>query len=176
MGIRSEQVLLFGSQAKGTAHEGSGIDLLIISSAWAPYGERERLELLGIAAARILELVQARGATPDEIARHMSWRGNQLDREVDCAMKVNRQMVALKLMDYLHHRITLPQLVEWAEWAVMDADFDARDVNLLREIAGKLGLADVCAFGMTWDDCEGYLSRLGYRASVAVSEVPVAAF
>ena len=55
MGIRSEQVLLFGSQAKGTAHEGSDIDLLIISSAWAPYGERERLELLGIAAARILE-------------------------------------------------------------------------------------------------------------------------
>jgi uncharacterized protein len=70
MGIRSERVLLFGSQAKGTAHEGSDIDLLIISSAWAPYGERERLELLGIAAARILEPVQARGATPDEIARH----------------------------------------------------------------------------------------------------------
>ncbi len=70
MGIRSERVLLFGSQAKGTAHEGSDIDLLIISSAWAPYGERERLELLGIAAARILEPIQARGATPDEVARH----------------------------------------------------------------------------------------------------------
>jgi uncharacterized protein len=70
MGIRSERVLLFGSQAKGTAREGSDIDLVIISSAWAPYGERERLELLGIAAARILEPIQARGATPDEIARH----------------------------------------------------------------------------------------------------------
>ena len=70
MGIRSEQVLLFGSQAKGTAHEGSDIDLLIVSSAWVPYGEHERLELLGIAAARILEPVQARRATPDEIARH----------------------------------------------------------------------------------------------------------
>ena len=70
MGIRSERVLLFGLQAKGTAHEGSDIDLLIISSAWAPYGERERLELLGIAAAQILEPVQARGATPDEVAKH----------------------------------------------------------------------------------------------------------
>jgi hypothetical protein len=105
----------------------------------------------------------------------MSSRDNQLDREVDCAMKVNRQMVALKLMDYLHHRITLPQLVDWAEWAVMDADFDARDVNLLREIVGRLGLADVCVFGMTWDDCEDYLSRLSYRASVTVSEAPVMA-
>lgn len=91
-------------------------------------------------------------------------------------MKVNRQTVALKLTDYLYHRITLPQLVDWAEWAVMDADFDARDMNLLREIVGRLGLADVRAFGMTWDDCENYLSRLGYRARVTVSEVPVAAF
>ena len=58
----------------------------------------------------------------------------------------------------------------------MDADFDARDMNLLREIVDRLGLADVRAFGMTWDDCENYLSRLGYRARVTVSEVPVAAF
>lgn len=70
MGIEYERVLLFGSQAKGTAHEGSDIDLVIISSAWAPYGERERLELLGIAAARILEPIQARGATPDEVTAH----------------------------------------------------------------------------------------------------------
>jgi hypothetical protein len=90
-------------------------------------------------------------------------------------MRVNRQMVALKLTDYLSHRITLSQLVDWAERAVMDADFDARDMNLLREIVGRLGLADVRAFGMTWDDCEDYLSRLGYRVSVTVSEVPVVA-
>lgn len=90
-------------------------------------------------------------------------------------MKVSRQMVALKLADYLHHRITLSQLVDWAEWVMMDADFDARDVNLLREIIGRLGLADVRAFGMTWDDCEDYLSRLGYRVSVTVSEAPVMA-
>jgi hypothetical protein len=90
-------------------------------------------------------------------------------------MRVNRQMVALKLIDYLYHRITLPQLVDWAEGAVMDADFDARDMNLLREIVGRLGLADVRAFGMTWDDCENYLSRLGYRVSVTVSEVPAMA-
>ena len=70
MGIRSERVLLFGSQAKGTAREGSDIDLVIVSAAWEPYSERERLELLGIAAARILEPVQARGATPEEIAAH----------------------------------------------------------------------------------------------------------
>jgi predicted nucleotidyltransferase len=70
MGIHSEQVLLFGSQAAGAAREGSDIDLVIISSAWAPYSERQRLEMLGMAAARILEPIQARGATPDEVTGH----------------------------------------------------------------------------------------------------------
>ncbi len=67
MGIKVEQVLLFGSHATGRAHEGSDIDLFVISSDWAPYNERERLEILGVAAARILEPIQARGATPDEL-------------------------------------------------------------------------------------------------------------
>ena len=67
-GIHCERVLLFGSQAEGRAHEGSDIDLFVISSDWAPYGLRERLEILGVAAARILEPIQARGATPEEVA------------------------------------------------------------------------------------------------------------
>ena len=70
MGIHCERVLLFGSQARGTAREGSDIDLFVISSDWAPYGERERLEMLGIAAARALEPIQGRGITPEEIATH----------------------------------------------------------------------------------------------------------
>jgi hypothetical protein len=68
MGIGVEQVLLFGSQATGTAREGSDIDLIVISPDWEPYNQRERLEMLGVAAARILEPVQANGFTPQEIA------------------------------------------------------------------------------------------------------------
>jgi quercetin dioxygenase-like cupin family protein/predicted nucleotidyltransferase len=67
MGIHVENFLLFGSQATGTATEGSDIDLFVISRDWANYGLRERFEVLGIAAARILEPIQARGVTPDEI-------------------------------------------------------------------------------------------------------------
>lgn len=88
---------------------------------------------------------------------------------------MTRQVLARKLMDYLQHRITLTQLVDWAEWAMMDADFEVRDVSLLREIVGHLGLADVRAFGMSWDDCEDYLSRLGYRVNFTVSEAPALA-
>jgi predicted nucleotidyltransferase len=70
MGIHSQRILLFGSQAQGTANEGSDIDLFVISPDWVRYGDRERFEMLGIAAARILEPIQARGVTPDEIATH----------------------------------------------------------------------------------------------------------
>jgi len=59
--------MLYGSQASGTAHEGSDIDLIVISGDWKKYNYRERLELLGIASARILEPIQAHGFTPSEI-------------------------------------------------------------------------------------------------------------
>jgi predicted nucleotidyltransferase len=67
MGIRPARILLYGSQAAGTAREGSDIDLIVISSDWKKYNHRERLEMLGIASARILEPVQAQGFTPNEI-------------------------------------------------------------------------------------------------------------
>jgi predicted nucleotidyltransferase len=67
MGIHPERVMLYGSQAAGTAHEGSDIDLIVISGDWKKYNYRERLELLGIASARILEPVQAQGFTPSEV-------------------------------------------------------------------------------------------------------------
>jgi hypothetical protein len=68
MGIRVAEVRLYGSQSRGTARPESDIDLIVVSADWAGYNERERLEILGVAAARILEPVQANGFTPEEIA------------------------------------------------------------------------------------------------------------
>jgi len=50
----------------------------------------------------------------------------------------------------------------------MDEEFDNQDFETIREITGRLGLADVREFGLTWEEFEGYLSRLGYRAKVDV--------
>jgi predicted nucleotidyltransferase len=69
LGIHAEQVLLYGSYANGAAREGSDIDLIVISKDWQNLNMRERLELLGVAAARILEPVQAQGFTPAEISQ-----------------------------------------------------------------------------------------------------------
>lgn len=70
MGIHPEKVMLYGSQATGTAREGSDIDLIVISSDWKKFNQRERLEILGVASARILEPVQAQGFTPAEISKN----------------------------------------------------------------------------------------------------------
>jgi predicted nucleotidyltransferase len=68
MGIVVEQTILFGSHARGEAREGSDIDLVIISSAFKNMSTRERLELLGIAAARLWQPIEALGYTPEELA------------------------------------------------------------------------------------------------------------
>jgi len=38
-------------------------------------------------------------------------------------MTITRKTVADKLAAYLHHRLSLAQLVDWAEQAMMDGDF-----------------------------------------------------
>jgi hypothetical protein len=81
---------------------------------------------------------------------------------------ITRDSLASQLRDYLQHRITRTALVNWAENAMMEEEFDERDLDTIRDITSRLGLADVREFGLTWEDCEGYLSRLGYRAKVDV--------
>jgi hypothetical protein len=65
---------------------------------------------------------------------------------------------------------TLAELVDWAESMMMEADFEDQDFETLRDIISRLGLADVKAFGMTWEDSESFLSRLGYHTHIIVTE------
>ena len=81
---------------------------------------------------------------------------------------ITRDSLASQLRDYLQHRITRTALVNWAEHAMMDEEFEDRDLDTIRDITSRLGLADVREFGLTWEDCEGFLSRLGYRTKVDV--------
>jgi hypothetical protein len=82
---------------------------------------------------------------------------------------ITRRIVADKIADYLHGKLSQAELVDWAERAMMDAEFDEADVDLLTDIVGLLGVADVAEFGLRGQDCEDFLRRLGYRAKVIVS-------
>jgi hypothetical protein len=84
-------------------------------------------------------------------------------------MLVTKQIVADRISAYLHHEITLAQLVVWAEQTIADSEFARVDDADLAKIVGRIGVADVRAFGLTWDDCEALLRQLGYRARVEVT-------
>jgi len=81
---------------------------------------------------------------------------------------ITKQTVAEKLTAYLRHELTLAQLVDWAENALMEGEFAGADVDAVRDVVSRLGVADVRAFGLTWEDCEQLLQRLGYRVRVEV--------
>jgi hypothetical protein len=81
-------------------------------------------------------------------------------------MIINRQIVAKKLLSYMQHKINLSQLVDWAENAVMEGRYQENEYKLLSEVLGKLGLADVKAFGLLWDDCIELMHTLGYKVKV----------
>jgi hypothetical protein len=67
LGIGVERVILFGSYAKGHPREDSDIDLIVVSEDFESMNIRERLEVLGIASARIMQPIQAKGYTLQEM-------------------------------------------------------------------------------------------------------------
>ena len=90
-------------------------------------------------------------------------------------MRVASQTVANQLEAYLHREITPAQLVDWAENSLLDGAFAPRDATVLSAVIARLGLADVRAFGLTWEDCEEFLAQLGYAAHVEVMAADSAA-
>ena len=67
LGIRVQKVILYGSYAKGKIRKDSDIDLIVVSGDFKKKILRERLEILGIAAVRLMKPIEAYGVTSDEI-------------------------------------------------------------------------------------------------------------
>ena len=79
---------------------------------------------------------------------------------------ITRTVVGEKLQSYLSGVSTLDETVDWAENALAEADFDAQDADILRDVAARIGLADVKTFGLVWEDChedplKAWLSHAG---------------
>ncbi len=79
---------------------------------------------------------------------------------------ITRATVRDEIIAYLNHALTLAQLVDWAENVMNEGTFDSNDSELLGDVIARIGLADVEDFGLSWDDCYGFLSRLGYKVQV----------
>jgi cobyrinic acid a,c-diamide synthase len=86
-------------------------------------------------------------------------------------MTITKHVVADQIATYLHHEITLAQLVDLSERALMDGEFAEDDAATLSQVVSRLGVADVRAFGLAWDDCEEMLRKLGFAPRVEVVAV-----
>jgi hypothetical protein len=86
-------------------------------------------------------------------------------------MTITKQSVADKIAAYLHHEITPVQLVDWAENAILEGELAEGDAKTLSAVIARLGVADVRAFGLAWEDCEDLLRKLGFSPRVEVVAV-----
>jgi hypothetical protein len=85
-------------------------------------------------------------------------------------MIITKKILAEKIKDYLYHKISLNNLVYWAENVIMNDDFSENDEVVLKNIVSLLGVADVREFGLTLEDCESFLEQLGYKIDFEVTE------
>lgn len=81
---------------------------------------------------------------------------------------ITRETVRDKLQGYLNHRTTIKELVDWAEDAMVDAELDPADVELLGDVIGRIGVADVEGIGLSWEDISSLFSSLGYSVNIEV--------
>jgi uncharacterized protein len=64
--IQVEKLILFGSQASGTAREDSDIDVFVISPGFADKGYWERIDILSEAIYQVFAPIEATAFTPEE--------------------------------------------------------------------------------------------------------------
>ncbi len=85
-------------------------------------------------------------------------------------MIVTKKVAAQKIFSYLNHKVSLDELVNWAETAIMEGNLAEKDMEVLMSVLGQLGLADVRSFGLTWEDCQSLMKKLGYSLQVEMEE------
>jgi hypothetical protein len=54
---------------------------------------------------------------------------------------------------------------------MMDGEFAESDAKTLSAVVARLGVADVRAFGLAWEDCENLLRQVGFSPRVEVVAV-----
>jgi len=82
---------------------------------------------------------------------------------------MTQQTILQKLNEYLNHEITLAQLVDWAETALIEPDIpQSEDADAIMDVLMYLAAADSRGFPLTWDIVTTFVERLGGSLRVSV--------
>lgn len=81
-------------------------------------------------------------------------------------MDITKNQVVEMLLKYINRQMKLSALVDWAEKMMQGADFEDKNIDVIRDVVSHIGLGDVREFGLTWDDCYDFLLKLGYDVKV----------
>ncbi len=50
----------------------------------------------------------------------------------------------------------------------MEGEFDPTHFVAIHDTVARIEVANVCAFGLSWKDCEQLLAQLGYSAKISI--------
>jgi hypothetical protein len=78
-------------------------------------------------------------------------------------MTLTREQIALMLVGYIEHKISLSEIVHKSETWIQDAAFESGFEDDIMVVLSQLGLADVKVFGLGIEDLEGMFNTLGYK-------------
>lgn len=84
---------------------------------------------------------------------------------------VTKEMIGNQLLAYLQHHLSLADLTNWAENTLQNGQYIDDDQHITRNVLAYLGLADVKAFGLEWQDCESMMEKLGFKLEVRALRV-----
>jgi hypothetical protein len=84
---------------------------------------------------------------------------------------ITRNLVVAKINKYLNHSISKGQLVNWAENALSEEEFEEKYFEQINAALKKIGLANVNNFDLVWEDYENILKSLDYKITVEISKV-----
>lgn len=84
---------------------------------------------------------------------------------------ITKKIIADQFLAYLRHRLTLEELTNWAEQALVDPTYEDDQFHTIRNTLAQLGLADVKSFGLEWKDCEVIMEKLGFKLKVNALEI-----
>ena len=84
---------------------------------------------------------------------------------------ITKDIIAARLLAYLQHRLSINELVDWAEQSLAESNYEDDPLHTIRNILAQLGLADVKTFGLEYQDCESMMQKLGYTLEVKALSV-----